>query len=224
MTVTWKKMITLALACAAGSALWALPDQGGVGRSGGGRAVGGGGVVRPSGGGFQQHAPLTINMGHSSSGGHNRNYPSQYQGLPRAGVSPSWGQVYRPAPQGRRPGGKAPSAAASALRAVPAPGAVAGQRTANAVHHHAYTQGYIRQRLQKMGVKAEPSYITDRAEMIHTDRAHSTIKLPTTGPDGKAYGGKVITPRGADAGRLRDRLNAVSSVAWRGNVDKNNRE
>jgi hypothetical protein len=212
-------LCTVALACAAGASLWALPTDhdagGGHGGGGGSRPAP---APRPSGGG-QPHAPLTINMGHQSSGGHNRNYPSQYRGPARA-ASPSWGQVYR-GPQGA-PAAAKPQAPVARSLASGAP--VAGPRPANAVHHHAYAEGYIRQKLQKLGVKSEPSYITDRAEMIHTDRQHSSIPMPTRGADNKPYSGKAISPRGADAGRLRDHMNTLGTDAWRGNVDKNNRQ
>jgi hypothetical protein len=228
MTMHWKQTFALALACAAAASLAALPpDHGGGG--GGGHASGGGGgraPSRPSGGASQPHAPLTINMGHQSSGGHNRNYPSQSQARPGAGSPPSWGQVYRPGPAMRQPLRQLAPTGSPSLRAAQIQGAAgtAGPRPANAVHHHAYTQGYIRQRLQKAGVKAEPSYITDRAEMIHTDRAHSTIPLPRQGADGRAYSGKAISPRGADAGRLRDTMRTVNGQSLGAAVEKNNRE
>ena len=238
MTLKWIKAAGLALVCATGATLGALPgdhsDGGGGGHaSGGGQATGGGGhaqgggsraASRSAAGPPQAHAPLTINMGHQSSGGHNRNFPSQ--GPSRSGA-PSWGQVYRPAPpvrqpvHGAQPNGSPAARAAQIQGAAPAP---SGPRPANAVHHHAYTQGYIRQKLQKVGVKSEPSYITDRAEMIHTDRQHSTIALPASGADGKPYSGKAISPRGADAARLRDHMRTVTGPAMGAAVDKNNRE
>ena len=69
-----------------------------------------------------------------------------------------------------------------------------GVRAAVSVHHHPYTQGYVRKKLQNIGVKHEPAFITDRAEMIHTDRAHSIIGYPRVGPDHLALSVNVFSP------------------------------
>ena len=70
-------------------------------------------------------------------------------------------------------------------------------RNASVTHHHAYSVGYVRKRLQKLGVTQEPSFITERSEFVHTDRPHSSITYPDTGPDGAAVSAAVMAPRRA---------------------------
>jgi hypothetical protein len=169
---------------------------------------------------------LVINMSHGSSGGHNRNFPSQ-QAAPVKPASPSWGKVNRPAaqPAMARPQGK--SAGLQVRQVVAAPAArqpvsayaAQGQRAGNAAHHHPYTQGYVRKKLQKLGVTAEPQFITDRAEIIHTDRKHSSIALPTKGADGRALKASVIRPRGDTALLVRSQMAMVSAPSWRAGAE-----
>jgi hypothetical protein len=87
-------------------------------------------------------------------------------------------------------------------------------------HQHPYTQGYVRGKLRKLGVTAEPSLITDRGEMIHTDRKHSSITYPDRGPKGAALNAHLVGPSGADA---RAQMGRVNSPGWRANVESYNR-
>jgi hypothetical protein len=83
-----------------------------------------------------------------------------------------------------------------------------------AVHHHAYTQGYVRKKLQKMGVSAEPNVITDRAEMIHTDRAHSIIAMPRDGFDHQPIGAMIVSPRHFNDPVVRDQMHRLEGADW----------
>ena len=151
-------------------------------------------------------APVVINMNRGTSGGHNRNFPSQQpvqrpaqqpsQGAApaqRPQQQPSYGQLHWNAPAAQQPQRRqapsyqqvqpwAPSNQGRVnSRPNPQPYRAPGVNAAVAVHHHPYTQGYVRKKLQKLGVTAEPNLITDRAEIIHTDRAHSIIRYPQRG-------------------------------------------
>jgi len=176
-----------------------------------------GGNARPERPAVQQpqHAPLVINLSHGSSGGHNRNYPAQ-QAAP-AKPKPSWGQVSRPAAPAQAKQSRAQ--AAPAQRQPVSAFAPKGQRAANAAHHHPFTQGYVRKKLQKMGVATEPQYITDRAEIIHTDRKHSTLALPSKGADGHLLKASVIRPRGDSALLVRSQMALVSAPSWRAQAE-----
>jgi len=87
---------------------------------------------------------------------------------------------------------------------------VAGVRVANVVHHHAYTQGYVRKSLSKIGVKTEPSHITERSEMVTSDRAHSMIHYPTTGPKGEAIRGSLVNARQFNSPAVRAQMSLVN--------------
>ena len=171
------------------------------------------------------HQPMVINMGRPSSGGHNGNFPSQRGAGGYAPSRPSWGQVYRPArPSGGQSQSRAQFQAGVQGRSWrPAQGqlsgyAASGLNASSVVHHHPFTQGYVRQRLQKLGVKTEPSYITDRSEIVHTDRAHSSIPLPSVGPGHAALKAAVMAPRGADGPRLSEHMALVSRGDWPGRL------
>jgi len=168
--------------------------------------------ARPERAAEEKRAPLVINISHGSSGGHNRNYPAQKAA--QAKPKPSWGQVSRPAEPST--GSQAP---ARAERQPVSAFAAKGQRAANAAHHHPYAQGYVRKKLQKLGVATEPLFITDRAEIIHTDRRHSSIALPAKGADGRALKGTVIRPRGDTALLVRSQMAMVSAPSWRANAE-----
>ena len=88
-----------------------------------------------------------------------------------------------------------------------------------AVHHHPYTQGYVRKRLQKMGVTAEPDLITDRSEFIHTDKAHSAIRYPRKGPDKSPLSAVAISPRHLNDEVVRDHMVRIQADDWRQKMD-----
>jgi hypothetical protein len=167
--------------------------------------------------------PVVINMNRSSSGSRNRNYPAQQPSQKQENRQPSYGQLQMPkanqAPaasleQPNRPAIQQPSAQTYSSQ---------GTRAANVVHHHAFTPGYVRKKLQKIGVTTAPSYITDRSEIIHTDRAHSTIHFPPNGPNREALSASSVSPRHFNDGIVRDQMARVGNDAWREKVQGLNR-
>jgi hypothetical protein len=199
-----KRTIVLALALLLFPALRVLADHDGNGKSSNGARSGGG-----FGGGHASRRPVVINMSRPSSGGHNRNYPSP-QNHPAANFQPSYGRVQWNAPKNNsRPD----------VKAYAAP----GLRASISVHHHPYSQGYVRKKLQKIGVKNEPNFITDRSEIIHTDRMHSTIGFPRTGPDHGPLTATAFSPRRFNDPLVRDHMNLVDGPEWHARIDGFNR-
>ncbi len=172
------------------------------------------------------HQPLVINMNRGSSGGQNRNFPNQQ---PQAHRQPSYGQLHWDNPPAARP---QPQTAAPAdiqegvisPRVSPRPSvriySRPGVKAAVAVHHHAYTQGYVRRKLQKLGVDSEPSLITDRSEMVETDRAHSTISFPIKEPDHQGTDPTMVSPRHFNDDVVRDQMGIVDNPKWQDRADQ----
>ncbi len=94
-------------------------------------------------------------------------------------------------------------------------------------HHHPFTQGYVRKKLQKLGVSVLPHYITDRRNMLDADNLHSVIRLPQKGPDHqplsaialtrKDLGNSMVTAQMAylSSGALQDSLTQASTAETR---------
>ena len=179
--------------------------------SNGGGSHGGGGGMRAGGSrssvGMGSRQPMTIHMNHTSSSGSFR------QG------QPSYGQIHWNHTTNQR--AVVPAQRVQATRQLTAPH-VAGVRNANVVHHHAYAQGYVRQKLSKIGVKSEPSHITDRSEMVSTDRAHSTISYPQTGPKGEAIRGSLVSPRQFNNAGVRAQMSLVNRPAFTAQIGREN--
>ncbi len=97
-----------------------------------------------------------------------------------------------------------------------------GVKAAAVVHHHPYTLGYVRKKLQKIGVKSEPSHITDRSQMINTDRAHSIITLPKEGPNHNVLRAALVSPRHFNDAVVRDHMGLVNSPAVLGRINQFN--
>lgn len=168
--------------------------------------------------------PVVINMSRPSSGGHNRNFPAQ-QSKPAVSAQPSYGKIYWGTPSQNKPQARAQPQSRQGQIGIglyPRPDAKVfaspGQRAAVSVHHHPYTQGYVRKKLQKMGVRTEPSLITDRSEIIHTDRAHSTIRFPQKGPDHNPITATAISARHLNDEAVRDHMALVGSDEWRSRI------
>ncbi len=162
--------------------------------------------------------PVHIDLSHSGSGTNNRNFNQAPK--PAANQAPTYGQVHWN-------GSKAPSSNGTYgvqthnyqqqqqnIRSY----APAGTQAAAAVHHHPYTAGYVRQRLQKIGVTKEPGYITDRQEIIDTDRAHSTIRFPQTGPQGGRLSAVAISSRHYNDPVVRNQMKIVFQSSMRQRV------
>ncbi len=173
-----------------------------------------------------QRQPVVINMNRGTSGGQNRNFPAQQ---PTGYHHPSYGQLHSNNPQ---PQSRPQQAAAPAREGVaPAPAyqrpqvqkfVQPGVKAAVAVHHHAYAPGYVRKKLQKIGVNAEPSVITDRSEMIQTDKTHSTIRFPQKGPDHQPLTASAVSPRHFNDDVVRNQMKTVDSADWRTRLDQYN--
>ena len=213
-----------------------LPSGGGN-RSAGAPARAGG----FRGSGQSQRAPMVIRMGRQGA--------PRPQSAPR----PSWGQMRqapepgRPAkgleqaprratqePASSRPSpaqhqglgqrqGQAAGEQAQPTRLSPRSFAPKGGSAAFAVHHHPYTEGYVRRKLQNIGVTTEPKFITDRAEMMHSDNRHSSVALPSRGPGDGILKAALVGPRGGGAAMVRGRMAIVGTAAWQGNADRFNR-
>ena len=172
--------------------------------------------------------PVVINMNRGSSGGNNRNYPSQ-QSRPAVSRSPSYGQLHwnNQQPQARLQQATAPvregMVSAPSYNRPPVQNYVQpGVKAAVAVHHHAYAPGYVRKKLQKIGVSTEPSLITDRAEMMGTDKAHSAIRFPEKGPDHQPITASAVSPRHFNDDVVRNQMKLVDSSEWQTRADQYN--
>jgi hypothetical protein len=139
-------------------------------------------------------------------------------GTYQAGRQPSYGQTHVTA--STRTGIRAASNPQEAKQ--PVKSQTTGMRTATAVHHHAYTTGYVRKSLSKIGVKTEPKYITDRSEIVSTDRAHSVIGNPRTGPKGEAFRGTAVSPRQFNSNVVRNQMSIVNRPGYMAQIDREN--
>ena len=173
--------------------------------------------------------PVIINMSRPTSGGHDQNFPSQQNTQPAANLpQPSYGRLNfnnwkAPAagqPQPRTQG-VLPSFQSTRMKSTLSdvrPYAGSGQQAAVAVHHHPYTPGYVRKKLQKLGVTQEPALITDRAQMIHTARRYSTIQPPNQGLNGSALHATAVSPRHYNDEIVRDHMALVDSSNWHARI------
>jgi hypothetical protein len=97
-------------------------------------------------------------------------------------------------------------------------------QAANAVSHHPYTQGYVRQKLQKLGVKSEPGYITDRKEMLISDRQHTVVPRPDRGLDNQVLKANPIQPRRFNSEVVRNQMSRVGRPEYMNRVNLADRE
>jgi hypothetical protein len=177
--------------------------------------------------------PVVINMAHPSSGGHNRNYPSQQSAKVPQSQQPSYGQVHwtpaksqnkpkhnpgnssvQPSVQGIHTQSAGPAMRQQSVKDIKTP----GMKAVNAIHHHQYTEGYVRKKLQKLGVKSEPNYITNRSEVIHTDRVHSMIQMPKFGMNKESISATVMSSRNFNDLSVRNHMSMVSNSDWQARI------
>jgi hypothetical protein len=78
-------------------------------------------------------------------------------------------------------------------------------------HHHPYTQGYVRKKLQKVGVKQIPDYIKDRRGILDADKNHSTIHYPDHDPEHHNLNNKVISSKEFNNTVVVNRMNLVQN-------------
>jgi hypothetical protein len=183
-----------------------------------------------------QREPLVIHMGHPQQ---------QAQQSPRGNEPATQGKPQRPAAQPRAQQQPNAPAAYGRIRWDATPSAPQAQtprqrpsvkslnsahasepnfQAAHAVSHHPYTQGYVRQRLQKMGVKSEPGYITDRKEMVITDRQHTVIPRPDRGWDNQVLRANPIQPRRFNSEVVRSQMSRVGRPEYMSRLEHANRE
>jgi hypothetical protein len=161
-------------------------------------------------GGRGSHRPVVINIDHSSSGGHNRNFPSQQPPAEQQMIhQPSYGQVHWKT-EGQNNSQPAPQNRAQRLKG-------SGSNLAAVFHRQPYTQGDIQKKLKEIGVTAEPSYITDRAQIIHTDAGHSAIRLPEKGINNENISAAAVDSRHFNEPAVRNQMAVISSSEW---IDK----
>ena len=162
--------------------------------------------------------PVVINISRPSVGRNNQAFHPVQQPVVR---QPSYGKVqWQAKPQPRSQAVQQPARLAQPTQQYRNQ-LNAGHATdpafkaANAAHHHPYAQGYVRKKLQKIGVKVAPSYITDRAEIVTTDRAHSMVRAPKTGPDHRPLGAKMVSPRHFNDTVVRQHMSLVNGDDYR---------
>jgi hypothetical protein len=169
--------------------------------------------------------PVHINLSHPSSGANNRNF--NVAPKPAQNQEPTYGQVHWSAPKAANPAPATRTYGVQThtyqtqqqnIRAF----APSGTQAAAAVHHHAYTAGYVRKKLQTIGVKKEPGYITDRGELVDTDRAHSVIHTPETGPGGVQVTAASISARHYNDPVVRAQMKVVVQASMRDRVAQYN--
>jgi hypothetical protein len=184
----------------------------------------------------QQRAPLVIHMGHPQQ---------QVQPSPRAVDPGPKARTQRPAAQPRAqqqpytppsygriqwdasptaPQARTPRQRPSVKSLNSSHAADPDFTAAHAVSHHPYSQGYVRLKLQKMGVKSEPGYITDRSEMVISDRKHSVVPRPDRGWDNEVLRANPIQPRRFNSEVVRNQMSHVGRPEYMNRLQLANRE
>ncbi len=193
---------------------------------------------RNSGQGKQKAAgnqDVIINVKQGSSGGHNRNFPSQKKQQPAkqqaAGNKPSYGklqwttnnQAKQRVQKGQAQQFTAPvkqdnrnvqknktinkNTAVNNVR-------ISTGKAAGVAHLNPAKRAEIKVKLKKLGVKTQPGYIMNRAEVIHTDRKHSRITFPKTGFDKRPIKAAAISPRHFNDSVVRTSMSLIVSVSF----------
>lgn len=156
---------------------------------------------------------------------HNQQQPVQNVGFPaQANPQPSYGQLHwntevQSKPQPQIQNWTPATHQVSYTRPSVSSYTNSNIHAAVAVHHHPYQQGYVRKKLQKIGVTAEPNLITDRAEIIHTDRAHSVIQYPRVGPDNGPLNITALSPRHFNDPVVRDQMRLLDGQEWQSRIE-----
>ena len=84
----------------------------------------------------------------------------------------------------------------------------------------ANTRPYDRQRLTNLGVRTIPKPITTHSEILQTDRTHSVIRFPQTGPQGKSLQGSLVSARKFNNGTVRDQMSVVIQPSFSVRLDQ----
>ncbi len=195
---------------------------------------------RSSGFRSEGRGPVIINLSHGSSGDYNRNFPSQFS-RPSSRESlefqPSYGKLQWGEPEQKSfqtqlwiqpqpwtPGAQKSGKGIPGFFQRPRIGGNSGPgaHSAVAVHHHPYTPGYVRLKLRNIGVVSEPALITDRSEIIHTNRLHSAIPLPGSGPGHHPLSAEALSPRFFNGPIVRAQMARLADPAWRERIGRFN--
>jgi hypothetical protein len=112
--------------------------------------------------------------------------------------------------------------------AAPTPTVVPSDQTAStasnvAHHHHPFTPGYVRKRLQKLGVTNLPNYITDRIRILDTNKLQSSVPAPRLGPDKKPLTASLIPEYRYSDPIVKDQLAILHNRAFAVKADKANK-
>jgi hypothetical protein len=176
----------------------------------------------------KQGQPVVINMNNPSSGGQNRNFPSQMKKQPAAqneNSTPSYGKLQRTGNKNanqRSNSGMMKQHANrwnnAGVKSQASNFSGAGDRTAFAAHHVVNKENFVNKRLQKIGVKAEPGYITKREEVIHTDRQHSMIAYPKIGFDNHPLRATAFSSRNFNDKAVRSQMSLIVGASWNNRV------
>jgi hypothetical protein len=209
--------------------IFALAVEQADSRMSGGVGRGGGGMGFSSGRASSFRSPAVINMSRGSSGWHNHNFPSQSHSWSASQGTraswPSYGQLHWNG-QARSRFQSSTWSPSTNRGAYSRPNLSAysgsGVRAAVVVHHHPYSPGFVRQKLRNIGVTSEPRLISDRSEMVHTDRQHSTIRLPQEGPGHSPLRATAISPRHFNDPLVRQQMNRLGGSDWTRRIDRFN--
>jgi hypothetical protein len=88
--------------------------------------------------------------------------------------------------------------------------------------HHPYQPGYVRKKLQKLGVAHIPYPLTNRAQLLDDDRAHSVIRVPHKGPDHQPLAATPISPRDYNDELVRGPMSLIDQDSWRKAINQLN--
>jgi hypothetical protein len=212
-------VLTLILAFSLAMAVYADRDSGGSLNRAPARSSSPARVSRPAQ--VQARQPVRIQMNRSSATtGYHPGYKPNYGQVQRTQAQSVQHSFQRAAPQAQA--NRQPNAPQAQAFHQPGVARAPGVREATAVRHHAYTPGYVRKKLSNIGVKTEPRYITDRSEIISTDRAHSRIGMPSTGPRGGAFKANLVSSRQFNGSLVRTQMTAVNRPEYMQRIDREN--
>jgi hypothetical protein len=106
------------------------------------------------------------------------------------------------------------------------PASPAGQvptlRSSAPHQHHPYQPGYVRKKLQKLGVAKVPYPLTNRSQLLDDDRAHSIIRAPRKGPDRRPLTATALSPRTYNDNLVRAQMSLIDQDSWRKTINQLN--
>ena len=186
-----------------------------------------------------QEQPVVINMEHPSSGWHNQNFPAAQPPQKVQAQSVQQGAQQKQQPVSVQPSyGKLNWQSSARQKTAPAPGikaqsikpgtqqpktqqrlSAAGTGATHVAHHRVSPLNNAKSALQSLGVKSAPGYILNRSDILNTDRGHSMINYPKTGPNNNVLSAQQFSPRKLNDQSVRAQMGLVNSASWRGRVE-----